>query len=368
MAPPSSKRRKGKAECIIHQSNVDSEDKFVPLSNVKGDPQEKLDYLLNICSYKITQASSSSAATKLEVISMNIPKTIDGLDLSLVGYHSECYRIFTKNTERSREQLNEFLSQTKAARSPRKSLPLSSQNLFPAECIFCAKLQRKIRGKTENCQTFPVFKENMKVKEESWRVIEPRAVEMGLNRLVRKVKGEDLFAKAAKYHKTCFKDFRLKYLNFLKAEDKVAGRPSGAQSDMGSAHEVAFSVIINELSKSVIQEKHLITLSDLRIAYVTELKNHDCSNADYHGKKLKSKLENCSLHRFLGFSQIEKCGCIVDYIIYNAKLSVSDAVAASYAFGYAHGSKPEKAAASLHDCITAEYAKSKPPPWPPNNK
>ena len=93
--------------------------------------------------------------------------------------------------------------------------------MFHAECIFCDKIQRKVKGRTENCQTFAVFKKNKKVKEESWREIEPRAIKMNINRLVRKVRGEDLFAKRAMYHKSCLKEYGLKYINYLKTEDKL---------------------------------------------------------------------------------------------------------------------------------------------------
>ena len=222
------------------------------------------------------------------------------------------------------------------------------------------------KGKTENCQNFPVFKKNIKVKEESWRVIEPQAIQMGLDRLVRKVKGEDSLAREANCHKTCFKDFHLKYLNYLKAEEKKEERHSEAQSDSTTTHDYAFSVTLNVLSKRVIQKKHLITLSELRLVYVSKLENQGCANASYREEKLLSKLENCELRAFLSFSLIKKSGSIIiDYIIYNAKLSIGDAVLASYKFGYTNGSSPKKAAASLRDFITAEYAKSKPLPWPP---
>ena len=369
MLEPSSKRKKRETEqkCIIHESNIKHSEtnKFVPLSNVKGNPQEKLDYLLSICSNKMKQANSISFARKLETIFKTIPKTVDGLELDSIGYHSECYKSFTKNAERFKVQLSKFSSTVKAARSPRKSAPLGSLNLFPAECIFCDKIQRKVKGRTENCQTFPVFKKNKKVKEESWREIEPRAIKMNLNRLVRKVKGEDLFAKRAMYHKSSFKEFGLKYINYLKTEDKSVESPSDSQSDTDSAHNHAFGAVIDMLSKVVVEEKHVTTLSKLRILYVSELEKYGCVNASLLSKKLKSKLDNCRLQTFLGFSQINKSGCIIDYIIYNAKLSVEDVVAAPYNYGYANGCNPKKAAASLHDFIASEHAKCTPLPWPP---
>ena len=48
----------------------------------------------------MAQANSSSAATKLETIFQKIPKDVDKINVSSVGYHSECYRILTKHAER----------------------------------------------------------------------------------------------------------------------------------------------------------------------------------------------------------------------------------------------------------------------------
>ena len=85
MLESSSKRKKRETEqkCIIYESNIkySETNKFVPLSNVKGNPQEKLDYLLSICSNKMKQANSISLARKLETIFKTIPKTVDGLEL-----------------------------------------------------------------------------------------------------------------------------------------------------------------------------------------------------------------------------------------------------------------------------------------------
>ena len=84
MLEPSSKRKKRETEqkCIIHESNIkySETNKFVPLSNVKGNPQEKLDYLLSICSNEMKQAKNISFARKLETIFKTIPKTVDGLE------------------------------------------------------------------------------------------------------------------------------------------------------------------------------------------------------------------------------------------------------------------------------------------------
>ena len=71
---------------------------------------------------------------------------------------------------------------------------------------------------------------------------------MGMNRLVRKVRGEDLFAKAANYHKTCFKEFRLTCLNFQKVADKATESSSATQPDPVSAHDHAFNVIFDTVS------------------------------------------------------------------------------------------------------------------------
>ena len=97
--------------CIIHKSNNTS-DKLVSLRNIRGDPHEKLQFLQEIRRKRMSQPFGFAA--RMEKI---------------------------------------------CERYPSKYLPLDSKSrqLFPPECIFCDKLQKRRNDKVENCQNFPVF-------------------------------------------------------------------------------------------------------------------------------------------------------------------------------------------------------------------
>ena len=187
--------------CILHSSNV-QHGEFISLQNIRSCPKEKLKFLHEIRLQRINQPPDSPA--RLENVCSLIPLNLDELDLKTTGYHRGCYQNFTNHLDRLKGVV---LDIPPVIRSPRKS---SSSTIFPSTCIFCEKLETKFRGKTERCVKFGSFKQ----KDASWAHIESYALEMGDTRLHRKVVGQDLFAKEACFHKSCFNSFKLKHSYF----------------------------------------------------------------------------------------------------------------------------------------------------------
>ncbi|KAG1653515.1 hypothetical protein GQR58_025525 [Nymphon striatum] len=175
--------------CILHVSGM-QHGEFIPLHNIRGPPQEKLEMLHNLREKRLLQSRDSPA--RMEAVCRLIPDNLDDVDLERTGYHRGCYQAFTKHQNRLKCFVPD--DEPSTIRSPRKS-STSSKNIFPPECIFCEKLETKVSGRTERCVQFASFKG----KEAAWTHIKSQALEIGDNRLHRKVTGEDLFVREARF-------------------------------------------------------------------------------------------------------------------------------------------------------------------------
>ncbi len=79
---------------------------------------------------------------------------------------------------------------------------------------------------------FPVYKDrDGALKEPTWKQIEPRALELGLHRLHRMVRGEDLFVREANFHQSCHKSFNLKYTNHLQYASQTTAQANNHIAD-----------------------------------------------------------------------------------------------------------------------------------------
>ena len=124
----------------------------------------------HICKISWTSGSANPLThpTEREAVYKSIPNNLTCADLEAIGYQWACYQHFTKNQDRL--QCNMVAS--RASHSPRKRPSSSGSHLFPAESIFCQKLEKKVSGKTERCTKFSVFKEkDGAFREPSWTPI-----------------------------------------------------------------------------------------------------------------------------------------------------------------------------------------------------
>ena len=79
----------------------------------------------------------------------------------------------------------------------------------------------------------------------TWKQIDPRVLELGSNRLHRKVQGEDLFAREAQFHPFSRKSFNLKYADYFRdtARATSCDKTDTDQDRKGSAHLKAFTAL-----------------------------------------------------------------------------------------------------------------------------
>ena len=121
-------------------------------------------------------------------------------------------------------------------------------------------MQLKVSGKTERCIAFPVFKcQDGTLKDPTWEQIEPRALELGSNRLHRLVQVEDLFSIEARFHQCCRTSFSLKYTNQLcRAYHDTDFPIQTKQARNAAAHLKAFNVVLNVIEDQVIGDKKVM--------------------------------------------------------------------------------------------------------------
>lgn len=145
-------------KCILHVPSSSDHGPFTNLSNVKGTPIQKLQYLHDIRDRRYRQPHGSPF--RMQSACDQIPATLPD-DLESVGYHRLCYQLFTKNLDRLGDETESGTSTT-LQRSTRKK---HTGPLFPPECIFCKKPEIKGRGrKTERTETFSSWKN----KKNAW--------------------------------------------------------------------------------------------------------------------------------------------------------------------------------------------------------
>lgn len=364
--PPKSKKRKLDANverCILHASGV-QHNEFTSFNNVKGSAGEKLAYLLDIRKRRLNEPHDSPY--RMEDICRLIPESLANVNIKEVGYHRGCYQNFTKNLDRLRSDTSTV--ENKLTRSPRKPFASNDPGKFPTECIFCEKqTTRKSHGKKEQCVTFPVFKDNRGVTlEPTWKQIEPRALAMGDNRLFRKVQGQDLFAREAKYHSSCRKAFNLRYINHLRDTNCKKEGPPTEQEQKTLAHQKALDVVIDYIQESVIAQEEIVELRALRLLYVKELDKNGFPSPDYRSENLKAKLEKHEIGELIEFTKVnpgDYKNCIMLTLVYSTGINRADAVAHAYKLGTID--RYQDVALLLRQVIYNAFKESEPLPWPP---
>ena len=347
--------------CILHVSGI-KHGEFTPFSQIKVPVTEKLAYLQNIRDKRLSQPPGSP--NRMEAVCKSIPDNLTGADLGAIGYHRACYQHFTKNQDRL--QCNLVVSS--ASHSPRKRPSSSGSLLFPAECIFCQKLEKKVSGKTERCTKFSVFKEkDGAFREPSWTPIASQSLAMGNGRLYRLVEGEDLFAREAQYHPSCHNAFKLQYVSHCRPIKAEAARCEcdTEQQRKVAAHLKAFNIVLDFIQHRVVEQNEVVELSSLRLLYIQELESTDFPNPDYRSEKLKDRLQNHEIHSLITFAKVNpgNKGCISFNLVYNANLSVGDAV--TYAYKLGSKDKYKDVALLLRGMIQQAFCESRPLPWPP---
>ena len=300
----------------------------------------------------------------MEAVCESIPDNLTCADLEAIGYHWACYQHFTKNQDRL--QCNMVVSS--ASHSPRKRPSPSGSHLFPAESISCQKLEKKVFGKTERCTKFSVFKEkDGAFREPSWTPIASQSLAMGNGRLHRLVQGEDLFAREAQYHPSCHNAFKLQYVSHCRHFKAGAARCEcdTEQQRKVASYLKAFNIVLDFIQHRVVEQNEVVELSSLRLLYIQELESTDSQTqiTEVRSWRIDSRIMRYTASLLLLRSIQATKDVFPLILIYNASLSVTDAV--TYAYKLGSKDKYEDVALLLHGLIQLASCVSRPLPWPP---
>ena len=194
-------------------------------------------------------------------VCQNIPDSIGEFD----GYHRQCYQKFTRNLKRIRVPSNDVSEEESS--TPKAKRVQGDKIKFTKDCIFCNKfgllnVKKKGLWTTEEMHDFRI---------NEWECILQKAEEKFDEKLLRRIRGYDLYAAGAKYHRTC---------KFAYLYDEKRWRSSNLdevsmQRNLEETHGKAFSCVLNIIDEKVIGKIKVIKLTDLRDLFIQELENTD---------------------------------------------------------------------------------------------
>ncbi len=141
-----------------------------------------------------------------------VPMTLENADMGVIGCHRQCYQRFTAHLQLLKASFQTSASQIHHSPCKESSVTAKSSQLFSPECIFCARLEIKVHGKTER----PIKFTSWKHKEAAWKEIKSPALDLGRISLHHQVKGQDLFAIEAQFQAECRMSFLTEQHNHIR--------------------------------------------------------------------------------------------------------------------------------------------------------
>ncbi len=332
--------------CVLHFNDSKSEG-FLLFSDLT-EPQQRFEKLKTICAKR--QSQSIGSPYRMDDTCILLP-----VDYSEEhGYHRDCYQRFTKNLDR----LKETFAQSKPSCSthmPRRASCESDRVIFKKNCIFCNKegLKKvKVGGSwtTEPLKQFEFGGGNVVVKAEQ------RNDEI----LLTRIRGVDLFAAEAHYHRNC-------YAVYMKDENTWRSdniEQKQLQTDMEQAHIHAFSTVCESIDREIIHCQKVMKLSDLCQMYVSTLEKTKFPNPNYRRDNLKKKITS---------KYGEKLACtkldgnqFQPYLVYSTALDAASAVKVGYELG--NKDLIKEVGCYMHNLIAQAYDTSGDIVWPPTAK
>ena len=125
-------------------------------------------------------------------------------------------------------------------------------------------------------------------ERDGWISVLQTAEEKADEELLRRIRGHDLFACEAHYHRSCRRDYMRRPENWRTSNQEEKIR----QQELEQAHAQAFSVVSQVIIKQIIIEKKVLKLTHLCDLYVKALAHTKFPNSNYRSEKLKEKIEN----------------------------------------------------------------------------
>lgn len=325
--------------CVIHFAGKTGQG-FTPLT------EERLAKLKDIRERRLALPMDSKQ--RMTDICQLVPETVEKGQ----GYHRDCYKQFTSHiTDRAPEPS----CQPQLQRPARVPSDQSEKIIFKPNCIFCDKAGSKKVKKSGVWTTETTCKFEFGGGDHILDIAERRED----FDLLRRIKGFDLFACEAQYHRSCAKSYTRDPSVWQSTSDRAVSR----QAAMEAAHAKAFSHVCGIVDVDVLQKMAVTKLDQLRDIYVEKLRGTEFENDDYRSEKLKKKLVKHYDDK-ISFQPLRSDSSHFEsYLIYNSRSDVGKAVMEAYLLGKAD--KTKDVALSLRSDVLKAHKDSEPVPWPP---
>ena len=335
--------------CIIHDSNA-KRTGFVRFSKLLN-PKERFDSICEIRDKRQSQPLGSSQ--RRDVICGQIPQQFADNH----GYHRECYQRFTSNLDRLK--LREVTDATGACQSTRQSRRSSAEQvIFEQNCIFCKSFERKkVRsGGAWSTEGLSYFSHG------GGGTILALAEERGDEELAIRIRGYDLFASEARYHKHC----RMKYCDpstwrSINEDAKQEVR------EREKTHELCFSKVCEVIDRRIIIGQEIMQMTDLRDIYIEHLSKTLFENQNYRTETLKKRLEKHKVYseKLSIVSLDRQGGRLQSALVFSNDLDLATAVRNSYCLHRSISTEIDDVALLLRQVIRDAFSKAGDMPWPP---
>lgn len=334
--------------CIIHYCEAKTTD-FVRFSDLTN-PQERFNSICEVRDKRQSQPPGS--AQRRDSICGQIPDQLGENQ----GYHRECYQRFTSNLNRLKSPSSEA---AEACHSRKHSRRESSEKIiFEQNCIFCKGYGRKkvlVKGSwtTENLSHF---------SHGGGETILVIAEERGDEELAKRIRGYDLFACEARYHKHC----RMRYCDRSKwqSTDEEAKQKV---KDLEGVHELCFLKVCEVIDQRIIIGKEIMKMTDLRNLYIEHLSKTPFANSNYRSETLKMRLEKHEVYsKVLSIVSLDRwSGKLQSALVFSNALDLPTAVRNSFYLRKESSEKMDDVALQLHQIIKDAFLKADDMPWPP---
>lgn len=224
------------------------------------------------------------------------------------------------------------------------------------QTIFCQQFGRKkvIRGNAWTTEGLSSFEHG------GGPMIVKLAEERKEEDLARRIRGKDLFACEAKYHKAC----RVKYCDRGKWRSPDPLKKEQAQN-MDETHSNCFNKLCKAIDKNILLNKEIMKMTDLRDLYVEYLSETLFANPNYKTQKLKCRLVNDDVYRtksaFIGLGR--SGGKLQTDLVFSTETSLAEAVRSGYLLGCTD--KIDDTGILLRNIIKDTFEEADELPWPP---
>lgn len=326
---PHSKRNRSNADdaeivCVLHMEGQ-KYGAIKPFSTV-SDPQSRLLRLQDIKRRRLAQPIDSPY--RMESTCELIPDILNDKH----GYHQICYQRFCANLHRLDIQVVDTEVSSTSRSSCKKSSRDSTQ--FKPDCIFCNNEgRRKIKsGGTWTTEGMSVF------DRDGGKFIQDLAEKRNDQKLLTRIRGVDMYACGAKYHRSCHAKYCQDPIKWRSPDKEKKEK----QESMVEAHANAFASVCKIVDDVVLKQRNILMLKNLCDTYRHTLENSDHKNPNFRSENLKTKLEK-HYGSHLSFCPL---GQFHSYILYNSNVEINQVMK----YAYELGSKDviETAGARLH--------------------